>query len=122
MANDDDYGSLIKSTLGLIAITCFASVMAGRFNWALGFALGGVFSIINFLLLKRGLARRLGKSVRRVRAEGYFSLLYRFIFLAFPMVVAYKVERIDLTATIIGIFAMQISILLYYLILKKFTQ
>ena len=84
MEKNDTIAILPKVALGLTVVVSGILMVIGKPDYAKGFALGSIFSIINFALLKRGLKKRLGKSVKRVRVEGFFSIVYRYIFLAIP--------------------------------------
>ena len=119
MEKNDPIAVLPKVALGLTVVVSGILMVMGKPDYAKGFALGSIFSIINFALLKRGLKRRLGKSVQRVRVEGFFSIVYRYIFLAIPIILAFKLKQLNVAATIVGLFTIQVSILLYYFVLEK---
>lgn len=85
---------------------------------AKGLVLGACFSVINFFLLARSLPMVLGQSLAKARFISLASILSRYVLLAVPMILAVKSSSLDLTATIIGIFAVQIVTLLDYVVIR----
>ena len=88
---------------------CF--VLAGQKEVGKGLILGTVFSVINFILIGQTLPLRLGKSKRKTFLLSLGSIIFRYVFLAVPIVVAVKFEQFDLVAAIVGIFMIQLVIL-----------
>jgi hypothetical protein len=88
---------------------CF--ILVGHKDVAKGFILGTVFSVINFILIGQTLPLRLGKSKRKTFLFSLGSILFRYVFLAIPIIVAVKFEQFDLVAAIAGIFMIQVVIL-----------
>jgi len=88
---------------------CF--ILAGQKDLAKGLILGTVFSVINFILIGQTLPLRLGKSKRKTFLLSLGSIIFRYVLLAIPIVVAVKFEQIDLVAAIVGIFMIQLVIL-----------
>jgi asparagine N-glycosylation enzyme membrane subunit Stt3 len=88
---------------------CF--VLAGQKDVGKGLILGTVFSVINFILIGQTLPLRLGKSKRKTFFLSLGSIIFRYVFLAIPIVLAVKFEQFDLVATIVGIFMIQLVIL-----------
>ena len=88
---------------------CF--VLAGQKEVGKGLILGSVFSVINFILIGQTLPLRLGKSKRKTFLLSLGSIIFRYVFLAIPIVVAVKFEQFDLVAAIVGIFMIQLVIL-----------
>jgi hypothetical protein len=119
LENKDSTAVLPKVALGLTVVVSGILMVLGKPDYAKGFALGSIFSIINFALLKRGVKKRLGKSVKRVRVESFFSIMYRYVILAVPIMLAFKLKQLNIVATLVGLFTIQVSILLYYLVLEK---
>ena len=114
MEKEDSYSELTKTGLGLIVLCGLVFLAAGKVDWAKGFALGGIFSVINFFLLKRTFQKRLGLTGRRAKIQGFGQIISRYALLAVPMLVAYRMEQFSLPATIVGLFTMQLSIIFYY--------
>jgi len=98
---------------------CF--VLAGQKEVGKGLILGTVFSVINFILIGQTLPLRLGKSKRKTFLLSLGSIIFRYVFLAIPIVLAVKFEQFDLVATIVGIFMIQLVILANH-ILKLFSS
>ena len=67
MEENDVYATLIKVAGGLMVVVSIVLTVVGKLDWAKGFALGSVFSIVNFAFLKWGMLRRFGRSGRVVK-------------------------------------------------------
>ncbi|UCD31497.1 MAG: ATP synthase subunit I [Desulfobacterales bacterium] len=76
-----------------------------------GLVLGSVFSIVNFILMGETLPRRLGKSKGKTFMWALGSIYFRYIILAIPLIMAIKMDQLNLFAAIVGIFLVQIVIL-----------
>ncbi len=90
-----------------------------------GLILGTLFSVINFVLMGETLPARLGKSKRKSISFSVGSILFRYLILAIPLVVAVKFRQFNLISVVIGIFSIQIIILadhLYGLISPKHRE
>ncbi|CAB1055597.1 hypothetical protein D1BOALGB6SA_330 [Olavius sp. associated proteobacterium Delta 1] len=88
---------------------CF--ILAGQKDVAKGLILGTVFSVINFILIGQTLPLRLGKSKRKTFLLSLGSIIFRYVLLAVPIVVAVKFDQFDMVAAIVGIFMIQLVIL-----------
>ena len=99
---------------------CF--ILVGHKDVAKGLILGTVFSVINFILIGQTLPLRLGKSKRRTFFMSLGSILFRYVILAIPIVVAVKFEQFDLVAAILGIFMIQAVILADHLFTLVFSD
>lgn len=86
-------------------------LMLGHKAACRGLVLGALFSTINFVLM----AQTLQKSVKPERTKASLtalgSILIRYAFMAIPLVLAIKLPRFDLFATIAGLFMVQSVIL-----------
>jgi len=85
---------------------------------AKGLLLGTCFSCINFLILGRSIVMTIGHSHPRAGLIAFTSMLTRYIILAVPLIVAIKSTSFNLVASIIGIFAVQIVTLIYYVVIR----
>ena len=99
-----------------IAITAaifagFFLILAGQKPVGKGLILATFFSILNFILMGETLPLRLGKSKGKTFMLALSSIYFRYIILAIPLIMAIKFEQLNLVATIIGIFMVQIVIL-----------
>lgn len=106
----------MSSTLVLAAIL----LILEEKTIAKGLLLGTCFSISNFLLLGRFIPLTLGQSRAKARFISLASILSRYVLLAFPMILAVKLNSIDLAATVVGIFAVQIVTIFKYVIIRPF--
>ena len=77
-----------------------------------GLVLGGVFSAVNFVLMGQLLRYRLIDNRKAAIRRSLFSLLLRYLLLAIPLVLALQSERFNLPATVVGIFMVQLVILI----------
>lgn len=77
-----------------------------------GLVLGGVFSAVNFALMGQFLRYRLIDNRKAAIRRSFVSLLLRYLLLAIPLVLAVQSERFNLPATVVGIFMVQLVILI----------
>jgi hypothetical protein len=78
-----------------------------------GLILGTLFSILNFVLMGETLPDRMDLSARKTFAKALGSILFRYALLAIPFVAAIKKpDMFNLFAVLIGVFMVQIMILL----------
>ena len=85
----------------------FFLILAGRSTVAKGLVLGTLFSIVNFILMGEMLPLGLGKSPRKTFFLSLGSMLFRYLLLAVPIVLAVKVDQFNLIAAVCGIFMVQ---------------
>lgn len=96
-------------TLAVCAALLF--IFAGMKPVGKGLVLGTIFSIINFIVIGESLPRKIAGSRRRATMVSGGLLLLRYSMLAVPLVLAIKLESLNLIATITGLFTIQILIL-----------
>lgn len=101
----------------LIAAAVF--LILGERAVAKGLVLGTCFSIVNFLLLASSIPMVLGQSRRRANVIGFGSMLARYAVLVVPLVIAVKSASFHFVAVVIGVFAVQIVILLDHVVLRR---
>ena len=99
-----------------IAITAaifagFFLILAGQKPVGKGLILAIFFSILNFILMGETLPLRLGKSKGKTFMVALSSIYFRYFILAIPLIMSIKFEQLNLVATIVGIFMVQIVIL-----------
>ena len=80
-----------------------------------GLVLGALFSVINFVLIGQTLPQRLGHGKRAAMFISMGSLLLRYVLLAVPVILAIKLDQFSLITVLIGIFMVQVVILLEHL-------
>ncbi len=94
----------------------FFLIIAGQSTVGKGFILGTLFSSINFALMGEVLPHKVGKSRGKTYLVAVGSIISRYLLLAVPIVLCIRSpERFNLVAVIIGIFMVQLVILLDYL-------
>jgi hypothetical protein len=77
-----------------------------------GLVLGGVFSAVNFALMGQLLRYRLIDNRKVAIRRSLVALLLRYLLLAIPLVLAVQSERFSFPATAVGIFMVQLVILI----------
>lgn len=85
---------------------------------AKGLVLGTCFSVLNFLLLGRSIPMMLGQSRARANVIGFGSMLARYAVLVVPLVIAVKMASFDFIAAVIGVFSVQVVVLLDHVVLR----
>jgi hypothetical protein len=76
-----------------------------------GLILGTVFSILNFILMGETLPLKIGKSKGKTFLFSLSSILFRYLILAVPLILAIKFEHYNFVAVLIGIFFVQLFIM-----------
>ena len=89
---------------------------------AKGIVLGTCFSIINFFLMGKSIPKILGRSRTKASAVGFMSILLRYFFLAIPLVIGMKYASFNFVAVVVGIFAIQIVMLVDHLAIKLILE
>jgi hypothetical protein len=84
----------------------------GHKDMCRGVVLGGVFSAINFALMGQLLHYRLMDNRKTAIRRSFVSLLLRNAILAIPLILAVQSERFNFPATVVGIFMVQLVILI----------
>ena len=77
-----------------------------------GLVLGGLFSTINFVLMGQMLQYRLSDNRRKSALKSLLGLALRYGVLAIPLILSVRSDRFDLAATVVGIFMVQLVILI----------
>ena len=77
-----------------------------------GLVLGGVFSAINFVLMGQLLHFRLSGNRHSQTRRSFLMLLMRYALLAIPLVLSARSDRFNFPATVVGIFMIQLVILI----------
>lgn len=98
--------------LGLSGAAAAVSLGLGYYQVALGLAAGAVVSVINFWLMEKMIHQKLGQSRARVTALSFFGLLARYPILAVPLVVGALTPAVSFAAAAVGLFAVQVTIIL----------
>jgi len=102
------YGSRAMAVAIVVGLILVA---VGYKPLAKGLVLGSLFSVINFVLIGETLPARLGKSRRKTFLVALGSILFRYGLMAAPLIVAIKMEQVELATTVAGLFMIQLMIL-----------
>ena len=94
-------------------------ILMGHKAQAKGLILGSIFSVLNFVLMGEILPYMVGASRKRPSFISLGSVGLRYGLLAVPLIIALKMEQLDFTATVCGLFMVQIMIMGDHLI-KRF--
>jgi hypothetical protein len=103
------YGSralLLSIGLGLLFLAM------GHKSICRGLVLGGVFSAVNFALMGQLLSYRISYNRRTSALRSFIALALRFALLAVPLIFAVRSVRFDFAATVVGIFTVQLVIMI----------
>lgn len=72
-----------------------------------GIVLGAFFSTINFVLMAQSLHGKIRADRTRASLAALGNIIFRYTFMAAPLVLAIKLPRFDLLATVAGLFMVQ---------------
>jgi hypothetical protein len=114
--------TVIAQMLITALIAAAVALALGYKPIAKGLVLGSLFSLLNFLIMFRHAPGRLGKDRRSATTFSAASLFFRLCLLGVPVYLAVTHEAFQLAATVIGIFNLQITILVYGLVIERFRS
>jgi len=77
-----------------------------------GLVLGGVFSAVNFALMGQLLRYRISGNRKVATRRSLASMLLRYVLLAIPLILSVRSDRFNFPATVVGIFMVQLVILI----------
>ena len=80
-----------------------------------GLVLGTLFSILNFVLMGKSIALKIGRPKGQTFSISIGSIIFRYVLLAIPLIAAVKFEQFNFIATVVGIFMIQLVILAEHL-------
>ena len=86
-------------------------ILANQSPVGKGLILGTVFSIVNLILIGETIPQKIGKSKNKNIFLSLVSILFRYLILAVPIILAIKFEQFNLFSAIAGIFMVQLVIL-----------
>lgn len=92
-------------------VVAIVLILVGLKSIGKGLVLGTLFSVFNFILMGETLLMRIGRSKGAAFMRSLGSVFLRYLVLAVPIVVAIKMEGINLFSTIVGIFMIQLVII-----------
>ena len=90
-------------------------ILAGQKSIGKGLILGTIFSVINFVLMAQAIPLRVTPQKRNAILFSLGSIGIRYALLALPLILAIKFEQFNLPAAIVGIFMIQLIILVDHL-------
>ncbi len=103
-----------------LIVALLLSIISLR-SQAAGFVLGSLFSALNLEIMARTLPNRLFRTRKKAGVLSSLNLLPRLFILGLPLAISiYRPEKFDLIFTIIGLFNLQISILIHNLVLERY--
>jgi hypothetical protein len=76
-----------------------------------GLMLGTIFSVLNFILMGKSIALNFGRSKAKTFSLSMGSIIFRYLLLAIPLIVAVRYAQFNLVAAVLGIFMIQLVIL-----------
>jgi hypothetical protein len=76
-----------------------------------GLILGTIFGVLNFILMGKSIVMKLGRSKAKTFSISMGSIIFRYLLLAVPLIIAVKYAQFNLVAAILGIFMIQLIIL-----------
>lgn len=86
-------------------------ILLGHKAQAKGLILGSIFSVLNFVLMGEILPLVVGPSRKKTSFISFGSIVFRHGLLAVPLIIALKVEWLDFTTTVCGLFMVQAMIM-----------
>lgn len=97
--------------MGTAIVVAFILILSGIKPFGKGLVLGTIFSIINFIVMGETLTQKINKTRGKIFLLSLGSILFRYMLLAVPLIVAIKFIQFNVIATICGIFMVQFIII-----------
>jgi hypothetical protein len=108
-----------STSLSIAIITGFIFILCNMKPVGKGLILGSIFSIINFILIGETLPAKLIKSKKKTFFLSLGSIYFRYAIISIPIFLGIKYDQFNLISVIIGIFSIQIIIILDNIFLKN---
>jgi len=102
---------IIQQALWLAIVAGLVFILAGHKPVGKGLILGALFSVLNFIFMAKSIGYKFGRSKRQIFSISIGSIIFRHLLLAIPLIVAVKFEQFNLVAVIVGVFMIQLVIL-----------
>lgn len=80
-----------------------------------GVILGALFSSLNFILISKSILKRFKKTKNKTIFLVISNIIIRYSFMAVPLFIAIKLNQFHILGVIIGLFSIQLSILIDYM-------
>jgi hypothetical protein len=110
-------------TIQILVLAGLVAAVALLLNYptvAKGFVLGSFFSLLNFLVMARSTAKRLGQTRRLATASSGANIVVRLGLMAVPLYAAITMPQFNAVAAAAGLFNLQISIVIYGLVIERY--
>lgn len=102
---------ITQRALWLSIIVGLVFILLGHKPVGKGLILGALFSVLNFILMAKSIGYKFGRSKRQIFSISLGSIIFRYLLLAIPLIAAVKFEQFNLVAVIVGVFMIQLVIL-----------
>jgi len=86
-------------------------ILTGYKPVAKGLILGTIFSVVNFVLMGQTLPLRISPNRKKNSILSLVSIVFRYALMAVPLILAAKLEQLNIAAVIGGLFMIQLVIL-----------
>jgi len=86
-------------------------ILTGYKPVAKGLILGTIFSVVNFVLMGQTLPLRISPDRKKNSILSLVSIVFRYALMAVPLILAAKLEQLNIAAVIGGLFMIQLVIL-----------
>jgi len=94
----------------------FFFILIGQKPVGKGLILGTLFSIFNFVLMGETLPLKMAKSKGKAFVLSLGSIIFRYLIIAIPLIIAIKFEEYNLFSVMAGIFMVQFFILVEHVL------
>lgn len=102
---------ITQRALWLSIIVGLVFILLGHKPVGKGLILGALFSVLNFIFMAKSIGYKFGRSKRQIFSISLGSIVFRYLLLAIPLIAAVKFEQFNLVAVIVGVFMIQLVIL-----------
>lgn len=102
---------ITQRALWLSIIVGLVFILLGHKPVGKGLILGALFSVLNFIFMAKSIGYKFGRSKRQIFSISLGSIIFRYLLLAIPLIAAVKFEQFNLVAVIVGVFMIQLVIL-----------
>jgi hypothetical protein len=101
------YGSRALAAAIVVGFIC---IILGERAVGKGLVLGTLFSVINFVLMGEIIPYKLGKTRAKTFSFALGSVCVRYALLMIPLVLSIKLDQLNIVATVVGLFMIQLMI------------
>ena len=104
-----------KRALSLAIAVGFVLILLGFKSYGKGLILGSLFSILNFIIMGQVIPIMISPKKARSTIFSFLSILLRYALLAIPIYMAFRYPAFHIVTVIVGLFSIQIVILMDHL-------